>query len=404
MLDFFVCAVLFIAGYNLKNWFSGFNAYDKKILTLLYFWHIIIGCAYYYNVSDGGGDAWLYWYAPKNNGWSVVLSYMHRGSASGYVYFANYFPAHVMDLSFFTGSMLYMVIGYTAFIYLYKIIKENISRFMVLRKIKVLWIPIFPYFLFLPNIHYWTCGIGKDTLIFLGIVLFMYALMSIRKRLIYILVAVLLSVFIRPHILLYLILAFGTATVLEGRLKLYQKAILFMLFLVGAILLFPFVVRFTNFDNFQTESISTYSSQHISKLSRARTSSSLDVSSYPYPLKVFTFLFRPLFFDLKGALAMLASFENLLYLLFFIKVFFNKPFDTFRWGSITIKAMVVFFVLGTLTFPLLLGNLGIILRQKTPFMVMFLIFGFLVLVRAYFKKKQVRRRSLVPKELSREQI
>ena len=398
MLDYFVCALLLYVGLNVKNWFSGFNAYDKKILNYLFLWHLIIGAAYCYNVSDGTGDAYTYWFAPKNNGWSVVMSYINRGSASGYIYLLNYYPAHVLDLSFFTGSMLYMVLGYVAFVYLYKIIKENVPRFLILRKIRILWIPIFPYFLFLPNIHYWTCGIGKDTLLFFSIVIFAYALVSIRKRWFYVVLAILISVFIRPHILLYLFLAFGAATVLEGRLKLYKKVVLCLLFLGGSIYMFPYVAKFASLDSLQSESISNYSNQHITKLSKARTSSSVNVSSYPYPIKVFTFLFRPLFFDLKGALAMLASFENLLYLLFFIRVLNSRPYQSYRLASITLKSMVIFFTLGTLTFPLILGNLGIILRQKTPFMAMFLIFGFMVLVRYYYKKRPLKRKSLIPEQ------
>ena len=203
---------------------------------------------------------------------------------------------------------------------------------MILRKIKILWIPVFPYFLFLPNIHYWSCGIGKDTLLFFSVIIFMYALANIRKRYIYIILAIAISVFIRPHILLYLFMAFGAATVMEGRLKVYKKVILCLLFMGGAIYMFPYVAEFASLDNLQSESISDYSNQHITKLSKARTSSSIDVGSYPYPVKVFTFLFRPLFFDLKGALAMLASFENLLYLLFFTRVLFSHPFRSLPAG------------------------------------------------------------------------
>jgi len=392
MLDVVVCFLLLVVGLNVKNWFTGFNAYDRKFLNYLFFWHLIIGAAYCYNVSDGTGDAYTYWFAPQNQGWRTVMSYINRGSASGYVYLLNYYPAHVLNLSFFTGSMMYMVLGYVGFVYLYKIIKVNVPRFLYLRKVKILWIPVFPYFLFLPNLHYWTCGIGKDTLLFFSCVIFMYALSHFRKRFLYIVVAVLISIFIRPHILLYLFLAFGTAAVLDGRLKVYKKVILCLLFLGGSFYMFPYVAKFARIEDLQSESISAYSNQHITKLSKARTTSSLDLTSAPYPVKVFTFLFRPLFFDLPGALAMLASLENLLYLLFFVKVLFSSPLAAYRLASVPVKSMVVFFILGSITFPLILGNLGIMLRQKTPFMIMFLVFGFLVLVRAQLKKKPLKRR------------
>ena len=112
MLDVIVCILLFIAGISLKHRVRGFNAYDKRILTWLFYWHIVVGIGFIvYLNGSGGGDALGYWNAPKDGGWDLVESSIASGSASGYIFLINYFPSKILDLSFFTGSMMYVLLG-----------------------------------------------------------------------------------------------------------------------------------------------------------------------------------------------------------------------------------------------------------------------------------------------------
>ncbi len=312
MLDVIVCVLVFITGFNFKNRVSGFNAYDKKILTWLFFWHIAIGIGYVAYISaSGGGDAFGYWDAPKDGGWDIVTSSIKNGSASGYVFLLNYFPSKVLDLSFFTGSMLYVLLGYAGFVFLYKIIKENIPNYLLLKKVKVLQIPVFPYFLFLPNLNFWTSGLGKDTILFFCIVIFIYALKNIQKRFGYIVLSIILSVFIRPHILLFLFMAYGLAIVFDVRVNISKKIILCIIFIGLFAALLPYVMDFANVETLDTATIENYGNHKAGALaSKEGTGSAIDITAYPYPLKVFTFLFRPLFFDMPTAFGIAASMEN----------------------------------------------------------------------------------------------
>lgn len=388
ILDVFVCIILFSVGYNLKNWIGGFTQYEKKVLDALFFWHAAIGIGYVlYLHTSGGGDAYMYWDFPKMYGWEFVLQKIEKGAASGYIYLINYFPSTVLGLSFFTGTMIGSQLGFLAFVYLLKTIKENVPAYLKLKKVQILGLPIFPYILFLPNIHFWTSGLGKDTILFFCIISFIYAINKWRKRIVLIGVSFLLSVLIRPHILLYLILALGAASVLDGKIKVYQKALLFMILIAVFSVMLPKVMEFTELESFDTEVVESYSSKKASALNKEGAGSGIDISSYPYPLKVFTFLFRPLFVDMQGMLGLVASAENLILLIFFIRLLKNKPLRAFKQGGIALKAVLIFFIIGSLTFPLILGNLGVILRQKTPFMIMFIVFGFWVLTRKYETRK-----------------
>jgi hypothetical protein len=391
MLDVIACILLFVAGLSIKNFISGFTAYDKKILSWLLLWHIIIGTGYiFYINTSGGGDAYAYWNIPKNGDWSTVLNIIKGGSPSGYIFLINYFPAKTLQLSFFTGSMIYMILGYAAFVFLYKVIKENIPNYWLLKKVRVLGIPIFPYFLFLPNINFWTAGLGKDTLIFLSIVFFIYALKDFKKRLGYIIVSVLLSLFIRPHILLFLLLAYGLSIVFDARIKMYNKIFLYAVFIGIFLTLMPYVMNFANVESLDTNAIESYASKKASSLStRENIASAIDISSYPYPLKVITFLFRPLFIDMPTLFGEAISVENFIFLIFFIKVLLRKPLSGFYKGNLTTKTLIFFFIIGSLVFPLVLGNLGIIIREKTPFILMFIIFGYWSLINYYSARTQL---------------
>ena len=46
-----------------------------------------------------------------------------------------------------------------------------------------------------------------------------------------------------------------------------------------------------------------------------KATSGVDITSYSLPVQVFTFLYRPLFFDAPGLLGLIVSFENVFYLL-----------------------------------------------------------------------------------------
>jgi hypothetical protein len=387
MLDVIVCSLVFIIGINLKNRISGFNVYDKKILTWLFFWHIAIGIGFVFYISISGGDALGYWNAPKDGGWDIVISSVKNGSASGYVFLINYFPSKVLNLSFFTGSMLYVLLGYAGFVFLYKIIKENIPNYRLLEKVKVLSISLFPYFLFLPNLNFWTAGIGKDTILFFSIVIFIYALKNIQRRFGYIIVSIILSVFIRPHILLFLFLAYGLAIVFDVRVSISKKILLCIIFIGSFAVLLPYVMDFDNVENLDTDTITNYGNYKAGVLAGKRsTGSAIDITAYPYPLKVFTFLFRPLFFDMPTAFGITASMENFIFLVFFIKVFAKKPFSAFWRSPVVFKTLAFFFIIGSLIFPLILGNLGIIMRQKTPFIIAFIVFGYWSIINSYSLK------------------
>jgi hypothetical protein len=175
-------------------------------------------------------------------------------------------------------------------------------------------------------------------------------------------------------------MALGLGVAFDGRLKSFQKIFITLVFagvFVGAI---NYVMNFVQLESLNVETVNEYSNTKASNLSDKRIDSSIDTTSYPYPLKVFTFLFRPLFFDASGLLGLVASLENLFLLFFFIKILRNRFLKSFKKSSYLIKTSGFLFLMGALSFSLILGNLGIMLRQKTPFIMMLIIFGYSIIL------------------------
>jgi hypothetical protein len=387
LLDISITIIVFLVGFNLKNFFSGFNATEKRMLDLLFFYHFGIAIIFYFYISNFGGDAIYYWSTPKNMSIYAIMDLVKGGSASGVIYLINYIPSNFLQLSFFTGNMIYASLGYLGFIYILKTLKYIFKDFSTLSQIKLLNIPIFPWIWFLPNFHFWSTGIGKDAILFFSISVFIYCLQNLKRHLFLLFVSVLLALAIRPHILLFLLVSFGVAFTLDGRLKGYQKLLIFIVFTVGFISIFRYVMEFIQLESLEASEIEQYATIRSTNLNSLQTGSGVDITSYPIPLKVFTFLFRPFFFDVNGILALVASMENFILFCFTIYICFKKPINAFKRSSYLLKGMLIYFLVGTIAFSLILGNLGIMLRQKNMLVPWLIIFGLWTLY-SFNKNKQ----------------
>lgn len=339
------------------------NSNHQRILNNLWIFHLLFGVIYYlYIVYGPGGDSLGYYRTSREisipQAWSSFLVY---GPGTYGMYLLNVLLAKI--LSFFSLTLVYTLLGYLAFIIYYKLFFTHIKYNSKLNRFK-----LFPFILFLPNLHFWSAGLGKDTILFFCIAGFLYSIQNIKKRVFFIIFVLSLSYLIRPHITIFLIAAYGLGYTLDRGMKFYQKILIILVFISAFIFLFDNVMAYLKIEDLSTDALNEFSESRVGNLSRASTGSSVDISNYPFPLKIFTFLYRPLFFDINGALAIIASFENLLLLILSLKLIKSNPIKTYRNGSYLIKGSFLFLIVGVVSFSLILGNLGIMLRQKNMFL------------------------------------
>jgi len=361
---------------------SEMNMSQMQNLKKLWFFHLIFGVYFCFFVS---GDGVGYWRVAKLMSPEDFEMYFSGQKGTYFMFAINYFPSNVLGLSYFTGTMLYTLIGFIGLTCFYltalKLIPYN-SKYNNYT--------LFPLVFFMPNLHFWSCGVGKDTLLFFCIGIFVYSIMNINKRLLLAILSFGLSYFIRPHITLFLAMSFGLAYIMGSKVSKSQRLIFSVILIGVGIIILPSVMEFAKIEETTVESFEQFSGKKADLLSRGGSGSSIDISSYPFPLKVFTFLFRPLFFDINGIPALLASFENLFLLLVTVNIFKNNPLQTIKASPFVIKGLVFFLIIGTLTFSQSLGNLGIMIRMRNMFLPGLLIF--VLWAFSYRKERQLKRK------------
>lgn len=369
-MDFILLFILLIVFNKIltSNLLRKYPFLSIKLLNNLFLYHVFFFGVYYATTIFSLSDSREYYKSANEIGsnWDI-LSY------TGTRFIDNFAAPFVsLGFSYETMMLLFSWFGYVGFIYAYLFFRENISiDVKVFKKYDLLQL-----LLFFPNMHFWTASLGKGSLIFMGLMLFAFSLKRPRERIFLLILGGYFIYMIRPPVMLF-ILSGVMVGILTGREKLglgSRIAIVFasIAFLYAANSTILGVAKIENSDN-AVEEFQDYSTAQTDRLEKSN--SGVDMQSYPLPMKLFTFWFRPLFVDSPSVLGLFSSAENLIYLLLFFKIC-NKRFITFiRKSPYMVKVSAITFFLSSFAMTFVMSNLGIIMRQKT--MVMY--FGFFVI-------------------------
>lgn len=363
MLDFAYILTFILIGLAIINIvFKNEDNTHKITLRKLLVYHFLFSFIFYLFTDNGGGDAWTYWDVARNMETKDFFEYLNISRGTYFLYALNFLPVHFLSMSFLANTMLFGLIGFIGFILFYYIALKTIdfnTNFYSIR--------LFPLVFFLPNLHFWSSGVGKDTIVFFGIALFVYGILK-KNKIHLLLLSLILIFFTRPHITLFLIIGYAFATIGSQKIASYKKAIIVVFLIVLGVVLLPIVLEYAKIEEASIESFNEFSESKSKLLSREKTGSAIDVSSYPLPFKLFTFLFRPLFFDAHNVTSLLASAENFFLVVLTFFVLKSKPIKSFKNSPTVIKGLMYFLIIGTFVFSNTLGNLGIMLRMRNMFL------------------------------------
>ena len=333
------------------------------ILKNLALYHFLLGIAYFFTTNNGGGDAWGYWRAPKTMSFEKFLEGIRGGEGTEFMMALNYIPTNILGMSFLANTFFFSMLGSFGISYFFLIAARTVPYNKIISGYV-----LFPLIFFLPNLHFWSSGVGKDTTLFLCIGMFTYGLMKPFQRIPLLVLAGLLSMAIRPHITLFLMVGFGLAYVFGGKVSPAQRIIFSAAMIAVGLAILPSVMEFAKIEEASAEGFDKFATGKAAVLSRSSAGSAIDISSYPFPLKVLTFWFRPALFDVRNINGLIAALENLLLLLVFIKAMRTSPIRAFKAAPFVIKGLVIFLVVGTLAFSQSLGNMGIMIRMRNMFL------------------------------------
>ena len=354
---------------------------DKGLLTKVYYYHLLFAFIYMLYILNNGGDSIGYWREPTRFIPFGAPAILLLKPGSSFIHFLTYPFSQILGLSLWGGTVIFSTIGYFGFVCIYLTCRKMLSYNPTLFGYRLL-----PLILFLPNMHFWSAGVGKDTVIFFALALFVYSLTNLKSNAIWLGVAFFLMFFIRPHIGFVCLVAFGCALLLSSKgVPVFVR----VGFIVATVVLFVFVSPVVfSFIGVEQESIETYedvAAIRSKNLSRGSVGSSIAMSSYPLPLKMFTFLFRPLFLDGGGLFGLAVSIENAFYLALTLSLFRMGAFRELLKMPMAMKVCLLVVAATSFFMSSSLSNLGIIIRQKN--MVMFM----LVLVVLYVSSELTRK-------------
>jgi len=335
-------------------------------MNVLSLYHLIFGGIYYVYALFNRSDSVRYYNVPQNikKDWLDFF-----GTETTFIDFITYPFINYLGFSYEMMMLLFTWIGYLGFVYAYLFFKENIPLDVkVFKKVDLLTL-----ILFLPNMHFWTASLGKGALIFLGLMLFGYAISKPKKRIITLLLGSILVFYIRPHI--FLILAIGSVLGFLtgiGEFTWKHKSIIVGVCVLSLILLQNSILSVVNLENSNNliADFLKFTSHRADSLSQS--GSGLNMAGYSLPEKIFSFWFRPLFFDAPGILGIIVSVENLIYILLFLKIVRWDFFKFIKLAPVNVKMSLALFLITSFAMTFVMTNLGIIIRQKS--MIMYFIF------------------------------
>lgn len=361
ILDLIYIPLIIVLGLGFINLFSSqLTERDQQVLRKLLFFHLLMGTYYCFFIQ---GDAIGYWRVPKAYSMETFKEGLFNGEGTMFMYAFNYLFSNLLNMSYFSNTLLFSLFGFMGLTFFYMVALQTVPYNKIISGYA-----LFPLIFFLPNLHFWSSGVGKDTTLFLCIGMFTYGLMKPFQRIPLLVLAGLLSMAIRPHITLFLMVGFGLAYVFGGKVSPAQRFIFSAAMIAIGLAILPSVMEFAKIEEASAEGFDKFATGKAAVLSRSSAGSAIDISSYPFPLKVLTFWFRPALFDVRNINGLIAALENLLLLLVFIKAMRTSPIRAFKAAPFVIKGLVIFLVVGTLAFSQSMGNMGIMIRMRNMFL------------------------------------
>ncbi len=342
-----------------------------KTIYYLFFYHYVFGIIYYlyalFNATDSKG-----YYAKILGDYRGPDWFSFYGTSTTFIEFVGYPFIRFIGFTYESMMVLFCFFGFVAFSLFLVFFRENIkTQFKIFRVDAVLFI------MFLPNFHFWAASFGKGSIMFLGMALVFFSFRHLRSRLLYLLVGSLIVYHVRPHIMFVVLVAVVLGYLFSGkRIPIVQKAFIVACAAVVLAFIYEDVLVMTGLDE---DLIGDTMSLTERAKDLQRATSGVDISNYNMVEKLFTFLFRPLFFDAPGMLGLFVSVENVIYLYLTSKLF-RSGFFRFLWTSdAMVKTSLIAFITVSIVLAQISGNLGLAIRQKSQVMIllMFVILKFI---------------------------
>jgi hypothetical protein len=339
---------------------------------IIYHWHTVFSMVYLWYALTYGGDAIAYF----EEGGSTDFEF-NFGTA-GITYFTG-FLVQILGFSILGGFLVFNifgVVGLLAFDASLRAATRNKSKNLrCLANVIV----------FLPSASFWSSAIGKDSLSFMAALLALWAALALEKRWPLMSFAVMIMLLVRPHIAGMMVVAWTFALLMSYEISKGRRVASSVLLGGATILLISFVLQYTGIDRVNSVGLMAYVDQR--QAYNMDGSGGVDIANMSLPMQMFTYMFRPIIFEVATLFDFVAAMDNLILLCLFAVGGWALLCGRRSGLNESRVFMWTYALLAWLMLAMTTANIGISLRQKWMFVPM-LIFLLISVIGGERERKQ----------------
>ncbi|MCH6202093.1 hypothetical protein MMU07_21125 [Aquiflexum sp. LQ15W] len=339
------------------------------MLQVLCVYHFLFAIVFHHYLLKNGGDAIRYWDLTADLSQKASTWGEYWGRGTFFLQWFNFLPSKVFGLGFLFGNVLYAFISFFGIreIYLVAVKYWPVSS---PKWIEMGWLGLF----FLPNLHFWSAGVGKEAFLILGLGVAIRGFSDWPRHWILVIIGTLLSFWVRPVAGLALGLVVWAAILLHKEISVPYKAGLSLLVLVAGIVAVQRIYVAMHLEEYSFSALRAFSAGQMSFLREFGAGSEVDMEGYSWGEKLWTVFFRPFWTDIRDFWDVASVMENSFALLLFIGFVIGTVYS---WFTKKVNSVPYVFYLGIaltilmgIVFTLTLNNLGIMMRMKSTYMLL----------------------------------
>jgi hypothetical protein len=257
---------------------------------------------------------------------------------------------------------------------------------------------------FLPNMIFWTSNLGKDSIIYLGIMLIFYGVLNgpyTLKTIVSIVVGGVLVYFVRPHVVFFLLVGFGIGIFLERYVLSIRSIVLLLVVTVAFLATYQYIFKeigiqsetenSTELNNFYDAGVNRMESGAMTlRTGGAATQSSAQFKIWSSPMYLIRFLGSPFVWQAKKPIQLGSAIENILYQYFILyiiinwKIYRSTKLLPYKYG------LLMYTVFGSIIMGMTYTNFGLTVRQKCMVLPCILLFYACVRTQKILNIKAIR--------------
>lgn len=349
----------------------------QRLAIGLYFWHTIFSMYYLVYSLSNSADSTGYFIDSQDFSGVPAL-----GTSA--VKFLTALFTQGLNLSYGGVFLVFNIFGFIGMLALASVVLE-LTRDSS-RNVRLLALII----LLLPGLSFWTASIGKDALTFFAACLACWVSMDLRRRFPGMILAVLVMLVARPHIAAILLMALSSTIIISGGVSVMIRGLLILVTIPTAVYALLVTQTYVGLEGVDSASLVV---DYVEQRQGYNTEGGLgiDIASMSLQVRMFTYLYRPLFIDGGGLFGLVISIENSILLMISLAAAYlwckrrKSALPGFTWWFLVIFSLMSWFVLSNIT-----ANLGIALRQKWMFMPMIIIVCLSYIGRPLINTKRTR--------------